>query len=237
MGRGDHCTELTREELYAQVWAEPMTRLAQRYGMQLVGGDTTRGSLSISVQVYGFIEPGREMRRDAALVGDQIYVSGSLGDAGLGLKQCLGQHNNVPDYCVGRLNRPQPRVELGMALTQYSRCAIDISDGLIADLGHILQQSRCGASIELEQIPLSKPLASYYADNKDWPLILTSGDDYELCFTVSKDKQESMLAMLDQQDVVVSRIGEITKTDRLDCVDAQGRSLSFERTGYNHFNS
>lgn len=218
-------------------FCQGFAELAQRYGMQLVGGDTTRGPLSISVQVYGFIEPGREMRRDAALVGDQIYVSGSLGDAGLGLKQCLGQHKNVPDYCVGRLNRPQPRVELGMALTQYSRCAIDISDGLIADLGHILQQSRCGASIELEQIPLSKPLASYYADNKDWPLILTSGDDYELCFTVSKDKQESMLAMLDQQDVVVSRIGEITKTGRLDCVDTRGRSLSFERSGYNHFNS
>lgn len=218
-------------------FCQGFAELAQHYGMQLVGGDTTQGPLSISVQVYGFVEPGQAMRRDEAQVGNQIYVSGNLGDAGLGLKQCLGQLNHVPDYCVARLNRPQPRVELGLALTQYSRCAIDISDGLVADLGHILEQSDCGARIELEQIPLSEPLASYYADEKDWPLILTSGDDYELCFTVSKDKQESMLAMLDQQTVAVSRIGEITKTGGLICVDAQGQPLSFEHPGYNHFKS
>ena len=177
------------------------------------------------------------MKRDAAQVGDLIYVTGTLGDAGLGLKQCLGQANDVPPYCVTRLNRPQPRVDLGLLLSQYSRCAIDISDGLIADLGHILQQSGRGARIELDRIPLSAPVAEYFAQGKDWPLILTSGDDYELCFTVAKEKQASMLAALDESDVAVTQIGEITDTGSLECVDQNGQKLEFEHSGYNHFKS
>ncbi|MCW8955703.1 MAG: thiamine-phosphate kinase [Gammaproteobacteria bacterium] len=218
-------------------FCQGFAELSRQYAIQLVGGDTTRGPLSISVQVYGFVEPGRAMRRDAAKVGDQIYVTGTLGDAGLGLKQCLGSLEDVPGYCLERLNRPQPRVDLGLMLAPYSRCAIDISDGLIADLGHILEQSHCGARIELERIPLSAPLAGYYGDEKDWPLILTSGDDYELCFTVAKQLQGPMLAMLNQQDVAVTRIGEITEAEGLLCVDQQGQQLSFEHSGYNHFKS
>lgn len=226
---------------YDRDWLDGFSRgfseLAQQYGVQLVGGDTTRGPLSISVQAYGFVEAGKAMLRAAAKAGDQIYVSGTLGDAGLGLKQYMQQQNDVPSYCVARLNRPQPRVALGLVLAEYSRCAIDISDGLIADLGHILQQSDCGARIELASIPLSMPLAGYYGDEKDWSLILSSGDDYELCFTVSKDQQDSMLAMVDQQDVAVTRIGEITETAGLECVDQDGQKQVFDHSGYNHFES
>lgn len=218
-------------------FCQGFARLAQQHNVQLIGGDTTRGPLSISVQVYGFVEPGRAMRRYGAQVGDLIYVTGTLGDAGLGLKQCQGQLVDVPAFCVERLNRPQARVDLGLVLSEYSHCAIDISDGLIADLGHILGQSHCGARIELDRIPLSSPLTDYYGEQKDWPLILTSGDDYELCFTVRPDKQAQMLARLDQQAIAVTQIGEITEAAGLACVDRQGRKLTFEHSGYNHFSS
>lgn len=217
-------------------FCQGFAELAQGYAVQLIGGDTTRGPLSISVQVYGFVEPGRAMRRDGAQVGDQIYVTGALGDAGLGLKQSLGELNDVPAYCVERLNRPRPRVDAGRILAEFSRCAIDISDGLMADLGHILQQSDCGARIELERIPLSTPLAAYYGNKKDWSSILTSGDDYELCFTVTKDRKKPMLARLRQQEVAVTLIGEITEQG-LECVDRDGQTWAFEHSGYDHFKS
>ncbi|MFW2372100.1 MAG: thiamine-phosphate kinase [Gammaproteobacteria bacterium] len=217
-------------------FCQGFAELAQEYTVQLIGGDTTRGPLSISVQVYGFVEPGTAMRRDGAQLGDQIYVTGTLGDAGLGLKQCLSQLSDVPAYCVERLNRPQPRIGPGRMLAEFSRCAIDISDGLLADLGHILQQSGCGARIELDRIPLSTSLADYYADETDWSSILGSGDDYELCFTVTKDRQNQMLDRLRQQDVTVTRIGEITEQG-LECLDRDGQKWEFEHSGYDHFKS
>ncbi|HEY9051270.1 MAG TPA: thiamine-phosphate kinase, partial [Gammaproteobacteria bacterium] len=135
-------------------------QLMDQYHLQLVGGDTTRGPLSITVQVFGFLPKGKALRRDAAKPGNLIYVSGTLGDAGLGLKKILNeiQSDHTLQYCIERLNRPTPRITLGKALLSLSRCAIDISDGLLADLGHIVEESSCAAIIHIHQLPLSDEL-------------------------------------------------------------------------------
>ena len=161
-------------------FSQGFAELAREYNVQLIGGDTTRGPLSITVQLMGWVEPHQCLRRDAARPGDLIYVSGTLGDAALGIKALLGEAKDVPEHCIQRLLRPRPRVELGQALSSCSRCAIDISDGLIADLGHILERSQCGARIELERIPLSPAFSGFYGADIPWTDVLSFGDDYEL---------------------------------------------------------
>ena len=144
---------------------------AGKYGVHLIGGDTTRGPLTITLQAMGLVDPDRCMRRDAARPGDAIYVSGTLGDAAAGLK-ILRQQQTVSeahDWLVNRLNRPEPRVELGIQVSEFCRCGIDISDGLAADLGHILEASRCGATVNIDRVPLSRQLVEYSVSRDDSP--------------------------------------------------------------------
>lgn len=208
-----------------------------QYHLQLVGGDTTRGSLSITVQVFGFLPKGKALRREAARPGDLIYVSGTIGDAGLGLKKILNEikSDHILHYCVERLNRPTPRIALGKALLPLSHCAIDISDGLLADLGHIVEESACAAIIHIDQLPLSNELKNYYQDNIDWQQILTSGDDYELCFTVSPEHCEAISQLTVQQGLPLTCIGEISKGQGVRCIAPDGQELFVTQAGYNHF--
>lgn len=222
-------------------WLEPFAvsfaQLAHTYNVQLIGGDTTRGDLSITLQIVGFVEPHTFLRRDQAKVGDLIYVSGTLGDAGLGLLSVLKQLNpqaSLP-HCVHRLNRPVPRIELGQALTRLCQCAIDISDGLAADLHHILEASQCAASINLADLPLSDELKAYYGADIDFQQILTSGDDYELCFTVAASQQKQLEAIASQLNINLTPIGVIKEGEGLEWVDSNGALFKLETVGYNHF--
>jgi thiamine-monophosphate kinase len=186
-----------------------------RFNVALIGGDTTRGPLSITVQAMGLCNKHRVLRRDTAKAGDRIFVTSELGDAAIGLNAVLKKIDDeelLP--CIHRLNRPEARVSFAEQLTQYSSCAIDISDGLMADLGHILEASKCGASIDLSTIPVSASAQYYfqkYHNNIiDWSMLLTQGDDYELCFMATETAQSDLNALAQRHQLRLSCIGEIT---------------------------
>lgn len=227
---------------WLQAFASSFSETAKHFNVQLVGGDTTRGNMSITVQAMGFVEPNKVMRRDKASPGDRIYVSGSLGDAALGLH--LSTHAgtvaaSISSYCRDRLNRPTPRLALGKAAAEVCTCGIDISDGLIADLGHILAASECGARIELDAVPVSKPLRSYFdtenAGEPDWNWVLAGGDDYELCLLVSETNEQQLIASAHEIALPLTRIGEIHSGTGLQCLDKSGDEISVAASGYLHF--
>lgn len=209
--------------------------LGQQYQLQLVGGDTTQGPLSITVQAHGFVPAQQALRRDSAKPGDKIYVTGSLGDAGAGLlslKKQLKIKDTLQQQLINRLYKPAPRVKEGMALRGIANAAIDISDGLAADLGHILELSQVGARIYPEQLPLSSSLKQAVDLTKAWELALTAGDDYELCFTVPA-KQESKLKELNLACTCIGRIEKIPGL-HLQLSSAETYSLP-GKLGYQHF--
>ena len=211
--------------------------LAKKHQLTLVGGDTTRGPLSITVQVHGFVEPSNSMRRNAACVGDLIYVSGQLGDAGLALlaQQGLYVKQGSLASLKQRLDRPEPRVELGRAAAMHSRCAIDLSDGLGSDLGHICEESDVGALIYLDKLPMSDAVADYVAESGDWSLPLSAGDDYELCMTVPSEQQAAFEAVMQQQDVPVTWIGMIEQGEQVRAMLPNGDVDAYVARGYDHF--
>ena len=210
--------------------------VADRFGVQLVGGDTTRGPLSITVQIHGFVDPRKMMRRDGANPGDLIYVTGSLGDAGLALRlQQSGKLDIVRhQQLLRRLDYPTPRVTEGMQLASIATSAIDLSDGLIGDLGHIVQQSHCGATIELQRLPCSAAVKQVIAESSEWSLPLSSGDDYELCFTIPADNQQQLQTLAATLDSPLTRIGAIEQQPGIRCINAEGAIVDVE-SGYDHF--
>ena len=212
-----------------------MCELTDKYHVQLIGGDTTRGALSITIQVFGFLEPEKVLQRNQARAGDLIYVSGTIGDAGLGLKYILNKDANAEPYFVERLNRPTPRLALSEKIRSISRCAIDISDGLLADLGHICEQSECGAVLDLEHVPVSDELKKHYANNINWQQVLGSGDDYELCFTISPDYQNRLVQIASELDLRLTKIGKITADKKISCLLENGNQVELASAGYDHF--
>jgi len=225
------------DEAWVEAFCRGFAQLANRYQVQLVGGDTTRGPLSISVQVHGFVEAGQALRRDGAASGDLIYVSGTLGDAGLALQAAAGEYDPGP-YRVelqARLDRPQPRIELALALRHLASAAIDLSDGLLADLGHICQRSGCGARLELSSIPLSPALDRFMRGRGDWGVPLASGDDYELCLVVPRNRQVEFEQVAAGLETPLTRIGEIEPEPCIRCYDASGNPVTIGRGGYDHF--
>ena len=212
------------------------SELLEKNHMQLVGGDTTRGPLSISVHVSGFVDKDKAFRRDAAKPGDLIYVTGSIGDAGLGLKKLLGDiESDALSECIVKLNHPVPRNEVASELTEICCCAIDVSDGLLADLGHIIEASQCGAEIFLDQIPLSNELIAFYGDTVDMNQVLTSGDDYELCFTLNEKYKNKIDDIRKQLNIEISCIGKITAGDQLRCLDINNELVEIKKSGFQHF--
>lgn len=226
-------------ENWLQRFAAGLAKAADKHNIQLVGGDTTRGPLTISIQVHGLVDKGRAMRRDGAQAGDRIYVTGTLGDAGAALKHRLeGWAPQALDesdwqFLQQRLEYPTPRNELVSTISQYATAAIDISDGLLADLGHILSRSKKGAKLELAKLPLSASLKKLPVEAAT-PLALGSGDDYELCFTVPAEGAEE----LEQHCRLITCIGEITEDDAVALLDMAGQEIKMDaRKGYDHFNT
>jgi thiamine-monophosphate kinase len=229
---------------WLQAFSESFSKTLSDYGMQLIGGDTTQGPLSITVQATGFIDPDHAMQRNNAQSGDLVYVTGTLGDASIGLELLTKQvsvDQKIFDQCVGKLNHPVPRVEFARAAAQYCSCAIDVSDGLIADLGHILSSSHCGAEIHLDRVPLSKELREYFIDStsKDrginWARVLGGGDDYELCMTISDDKADSLIALAESMNLELTCIGRVDAGNDLRVLDSEGQQYVLDKTGYGHF--
>ncbi len=221
-------------DAWLKAFSRGFARLAARHGMELVGGDTTRGPLTISVQVHGLVPQGQAIRRDGARPGDLVCVSGTLGDAGLALRQ-LGAREPVSGFLRARLEQPTARVELGVALRGIASAMIDLSDGLAADLGHILQRSGVGAEIRLADLPLSGELRAHPLAGADWGLPLASGDDYELCFCVPRRNQGQIPMLARRCGIRIEEIGLITHKAGLRCLLDDGRIWQPEAPGYDHF--
>lgn len=225
-----------------EAWIEPFSggllELAQRYGVQLVGGNTTRGPLTLTLQAHGLVPPGEALRRSGARPGDLVYVTGSLGDAGLALL-ALQEEIRLPArdkaQALTRLNRPEPRVAHGLALRGIASAAIDISDGLAADLGHILDASGAGATLHAERLPISPVLRSVFHEAGGWTLPLSAGDDYELCFTIPSERQAELEQRFADLDPGCTWIGMIEKSPGLRCVLDDSTEIKPARGGYDHF--
>ena len=223
------------------IWLEDFSQaffcLADRYGVELVGGDTTRGPLSVTVQAHGFVPGGRALRRQGARPGDRIYVTGTLGDAGLALQ--LG--DQADPALRQRLDYPEPRITAGQLLREYASAAIDISDGLLADLGHLLETDDAGAAVNIDALPRSAVFTSAMQQpglmqpDLFYALPLSAGDDYELCFTVPAQSCEEMELALSNRTIDCTAIGVIEQQPGIRCHKANGDEYQAATEGYQHF--
>lgn len=226
------------DEAWLAQFSQGFLALAAEQGVELIGGDTTRGPLNISVTILGEVEAARALRRDAAQVGDDIWVSGELGGAALGLRSLRGAialEAAVAASCIERLQRPAPRVALGRALIGVAHAAIDISDGLLADLGHVLERSGLGAEIELTAVPTAAAATGRLDDAVMLNCVLAGGDDYELCFTAPMGHAAEVESAACSVGVPVHRIGRVVAAPGLRVRDAQGGPVVLQGLGYDHF--
>ncbi len=230
---------LTLEEVnesWLADFAAGFAELANAAGIQLVGGDTTRGPLAISVQLTGTIEQGKALTRSGAKSGDLVYVSGYPGLAACALASLQqGDDLKAGSLALERLQRPLPRLELGRHLVELASAAIDVSDGLAADLGHILRSSGCAAEIELENLPVAPELALLEDDSRCYEFILGGGDDYELCFTAPPAKKEKLVQLSGDLDYPLHCVGSIVEGEGLRCLDGDGNERQLSIAGWQHF--
>ncbi|SRR5579883_997960 len=227
------------DEEWIQHFCDGFFTLAKRYHIQLIGGDTTHGSvLSITVQAMGFTSPQQALRRSGAKAEDLIYVSGTLGDAGLALlaiQKKISLSDVARNEVLPRLNRPEPCIQLGEAIKTIAHAAIDISDGLAADLGHILEQSKLGAVVYVDDLPLSSHLTNAVTTDEAIHLALTAGDDYQLCFTIPATKRAELEAIAPSLSCRCTCIGFITTQPSLELRYQDGKKYHGPRSGYQHF--
>ena len=220
-------------------FSEGMLSLADLHQCELIGGDTTKGPRNICITIFGEVPPGQALRRDAAQPGDDIWISGSLGDARLAL---AGYRNELPvppeilSVAGLRMHAPTPQVALGLALRGVARAAIDISDGLVGDLGHILKRSKVGATLCVDDLPPGAALASQERELQR-RFTLAGGDDYELCFTAAPDRRNDVLAAARSASTPVTRVGQIEPASGLRLVDAAGAPLRLQLASFDHFAS
>jgi thiamine-monophosphate kinase len=233
-----------KEEDWIAAFAAGLGEDQDSFAIKLLGGDTTRtsGPLALSLTVLGTVPAGRAMRRATAQPGDLLFVSGTLGDAALGLRAVRGDLPGLPaaarDFLIDRYRLPQPRLALGGALLEsgLATAAIDVSDGLVADVGHVAQASGLAARIEAAAVPLS-PAAQAVLD--DAPAlraaVLTGGDDYELAFAVPREREDEIAAMAGRVDLPLTRVGRFAAGDGVMVVDEDGNSIALEAAGWTHF--
>ena len=210
--------------------------LSQAYGVALVGGDTTRGPLSVGVTVHGFVNDRHALRRDAAQIDDDIWVTGTLGDAAAALSQWRAGGAADPVLRL-RMDRPQPRVEAGRALSAVAHACIDVSDGLLADLGHICAASAVGARLDVDALPASDLMRSLLTEESRRLMQATGGDDYELCFTAAAGQRAPIAAISAQTGVRMTRIGTIVAGREVLAFDGQGGEWRAPRLGFDHFSA
>ena len=222
------------DESWLVAFSRGFSELAVEHGVALVGGDMTRGPLTITVQVHGLVPKGKALRRSGAGAGDLICVSGTLGDAGLALR-LLETGEPVPGWLRNRLDRPDPRIELGIGLRDTATAMIDLSDGLASDLGHILEASAVGAEVRLQDLPLSEAVRDRVSADKDWALALASGDDYELCFCVPAGECGKIETLAQRLDLRIEIVGRVLRKSGLSFLLEDGSAWCAEAQGYDHF--
>lgn len=218
---------------WLQSFADGLYALADKHHIALVGGDTTQGPLSITIQVMGSVKQSY-LSRSGALPGEQIFVSGSLGSAAA----CVQLRRNKKHTATAlnqALDWPQPRNVLGIKLLDYASSCIDISDGLSADLGHILKASGVAAEVQIEQIPIAAELAETMPRALALPLALSGGDDYQLCFTVAEQQLQNFLVSDDPELKACTAIGQIVAGQGLKLLDINGETKELALAGYQHF--
>ena len=227
------------DEAWLAEFSRGLFALADAHDCELVGGDTTKGPLNICITVFGRIPVGEALRRDAALPGDDIWISGSLGDARLALAVLYGEQQLDADALAEaaiRLHTPQPRVALGLALRGIAHAALDVSDGLIGDLGHILKRSRVGATLSVDALPAG-PMLQRQPPELRRRFTLAGGDDYELCFTAPASRRDDVLGAALAAGTTVTRIGTIDAETGTRLCDAEGRPISLQLSSFDHFAS
>jgi thiamine-monophosphate kinase len=231
-------TLVGENDKWLQAFSEGFFKIADAYQVALIGGDTTRGPLTICVTVIGEVARGKALRRSGAKSGDDIWISGRLGDAALALAHQQGTIMLEPheiEGCLAGLNTPTPRIELGEGLIGLAHSAIDISDGLLADLGHILKCSQTSAIVSMPKISCSASLSKYLPHPVALKCLLAGGDDYELCFTAPRSKRAKIDALSRQLVLPLTRVGKIGVGDGLVVLDGAGEVVTLETKGYDHF--
>ena len=238
------------DEVWLEGFSEGLLQLANEHHCELVGGDTTQGPLNICITAFGEVPPGDALLRQNAQVGDDIYVSGTVGDARLALEVFRGTQSldaKAFEAVRARMEMPTPRIALGIALRAIANAAIDVSDGLLGDLGHILQRSQVGAQIDTTWLQHSNtfgkdtqaagisPVLAQLPWNKRIEFALAGGDDYELCFTAPVHQREMVHAAAWESNTPVTRIGRITEAQGLVVMDPEGQQITRRFASFDHF--
>jgi len=230
------------DERWLDGFARGLFAIADRFGVALIGGDTTRGPRNLCVTILGEVPAGSAITRAGARAGDDVWVSGTLGDAMLALAAIQGRLTMRAEALAqlrGRLERPEPRVALGEALRGIATAALDVSDGLTGDLAHILDASRAGARIEVASIPRGDAMREALATDRELALacMLAGGDDYELCFTAAPADRERVAGAGRSSGIAVTRIGTITRETGLLVLDERGSPLASPPRAFDHFST
>ena len=225
-----------------ETWLKEFTsgflELAKQHSVSLIGGDMSRGPLSITINIQGLVSIDSALKRDGAQKDDLIYVTGTLGDAGVGLDIIQGKlsiGNEYDTFFLKSLNRPEVSIEAGLRIRELANSAIDISDGLIADLGHILDASHVGAVVEVKDIPLSEAMQQCMDETTAWDYALASGDDYKLCFTVPAEQNDLIFRTFKEINIPVRCIGKINGETGLQLKLPDGTNFEPSGKSYQHF--
>jgi len=223
---------------WLQGFSEGFFALADQYAVELIGGDTTRGPLNLCITILGEVAAGQALRRDGARVGDDVWVSGELGSAALALRHLMGECVLADEEAAAllpRLHAPHPRVKLGLALRGLAHAAIDVSDGLLADLGHVLERSGVAAEIHLADVPCATPVRVRLTNAMGLRCLLAGGDDYELLFTASPAQRDAVGAAGQASGVAVTRIGQLQAGMGVRLLGPDGETVDVGLSGYDHF--
>ena len=226
------------DESWLSAFAEGFYDLARRHDVTLIGGDTTRGPLAITVTALGEVASGSALRRDGARIGDELWVSGQIGSAALALRHGRGEvrlKGNGLEACMSRLEAPVPRVELGQELSNIASSAIDVSDGLVADAGHICTCSGVGIEISYADVPSISDVTHLKGDQVIREALLAGGDDYELLFTVAAGESPQMDSISARVGLALTRIGRVVAGEGVRVVDESGEEIAVDIGGYEHF--
>lgn len=227
------------DEAWLEAFSDSLFEQINYYDMQLIGGDTTRGPLSMTLGIYGYVPAGRALKRSGAKPGDWIYVTGTPGDsaAGLAILQDRLHVDNEQDaqWLVKRHLRPTPRILQGQALRDLASSAIDLSDGLSSDLGHIVKASDCGAMLDMDAMPFSDAMRRHVEPEQALRWALAGGEDYELCFTVPERNRGALDVAIGQLGVPFTCIGQMSADVEGIQFTRDGKPVSFDLKGYDHF--
>jgi len=213
-------------ESWISEFSKSLKQMAQRYKLQIIGGDTSQGPLNLTLNIMGLLPKGKMISRHGAKPGDDVYVSNVIGDAALGLQCLQGEYNpnsEIRSSLISALEQPTPRVDLGMALIDVASACIDLSDGLIGDLMHICERAQVGIELDVDQLPLSPAYLDYLDSGGSLNPALTGGDDYELSFCAATHQRQQIEQIAERCDIAITRIGKVH--------EAVDKKVSLKRSG------